>query len=177
MVPLGIRMAATVRVGHAIGRSEPEAVQRACTVAIALGSLFMAAMPLGVLIARHEIAGLFLGSTNANGVASQLTSTLLLVGATFFIGDGVQTVAAGTLRGLNDTRVPMLFAAIGYWAIGFTASCLLGFWLGLGAVGVWIGLSIGTAIYATALIVRFAMLSQRLRRPLAGMSNYNGTSV
>ncbi len=163
MVPLGIGMAATVRVGHAIGRGEPEAVQRAGTVAIALGALFMAAMTLGVLIARDGIAGLFLGGGAQDTEASRLTATLLLVGATFFIGDGVQTVAAGTLRGLNDTRIPMLFAAIGYWAIGFTASCVLAFWLGFGAVGVWIGLSIGTAIYALALIVRFALLSRRLR--------------
>ena len=61
------------------------------------------------------------------GAAIELTATLLLVGATFFIADGIQTVAAGALRGMNDTRVPLLFAAISYWLIGFTCACALGF--------------------------------------------------
>jgi MATE family multidrug resistance protein len=62
---------------------------------------------------------------------------------------------------MNDTRVPMLFAALGYWGIGFVASCLLAFVVGLGAVGVWIGLSMGTVVYATLLITRFIRLTAR----------------
>jgi MATE family multidrug resistance protein len=63
---------------------------------------------------------------------------------------------------MNDTRIPLLFAAISYWLIGFTTACLLGFRTGLGAIGVWIGLSVGTAIYATLLILRFRLLTSRL---------------
>ena len=85
----------------------------------------------------------------------QLTATLLLVGSTFFVADGIQTIAAGSLRGMNDTRVPLLFATISYWLIGFPCAWWLGFRTPLGAVGVWIGLSVGTAVYATLLILRF----------------------
>ena len=63
---------------------------------------------------------------------------------------------------MNDTRMPLLFAAISYWLIGFTLACLLGFRTELGAIGVWIGLSVGTAIYATLLILRFRLLASRL---------------
>ena len=80
-----------------------------------------------------------------------------------FIFDGVQTIAAGALRGMNDTRIPLLFAAISYWLVGFPAACGLGFQTGLGAIGVWIGLSCGTAIYAVLLILRFRLLTHRLR--------------
>ena len=90
-----------------------------------------------------------------------LTATLLVVGTTYFITDAIQTIVAGALRGLNDTRVPLLLAVISYWLIGFTLACLLGFQAGLGAVGVWIGLSCGTAVYAVALILRFRRLAHR----------------
>ena len=92
---------------------------------------------------------------------STLTANLLLIGATFFIGDGIQSIASGALRGMNDTKIPLLFAAIGYWLIGFTTACALGFWTGLGATGVWIGLSCGTAVYATLLVLRFRLLARR----------------
>ena len=92
-----------------------------------------------------------------------MTATLLIVGATFFVADGIQTVAAGALRGLNDTRIPLLFAAISYWLVGFPAAVALGFRADLGAIGVWSGLSCGTAVYATLLVMRFRLLTQRLQ--------------
>jgi MATE family multidrug resistance protein len=160
MVPFGVGMAATVRVGHAVGRGEPAGIRRAGIAALVLGVVFMTVMTAIVLLTRGEIAELFLGSGVA-GDAYALTARLLIVGATFFIADGIQTVAAGSLRGMSDTRIPMLMSAFGYWAIGFVASCLLGFSVGLGAVGVWIGLSLGTAVYATLLVTRFAVLTRR----------------
>lgn len=160
MVPFGIGMAATVRVGHAVGRRDAPAVKRAGLVAIALGILFMSAMTLAVISGRFGIAGLFLGETS--DAAAQLTATLLLVGSTFFVLDGVQTVAAGALRGMNDTRLPLLFATISYWLIGFVFAGVLGFRTPLAGVGVWIGLSCGTAVYATLLVLRFRLLADRL---------------
>jgi multidrug resistance protein, MATE family len=162
MVPYGISMAATVRVGHAIGRNDPGAVKRAGFVAILLGIVLVAGFTLAVIAGRFAIARLFLGVAGDASIAVELTANLLLVGATFFIADGIQTIAAGSLRGMNDTRMPLLFAAISYWLIGFTLACLLGFRTGLGAIGVWIGLSVGTAIYATLLILRFRLLASRL---------------
>lgn len=163
MVPFGISMAATVRVGHALGRNDPAAVKRAGFVAIALGIALVAALTLAVIASRFAIARLFFGTdASANG-AVELTVTLLLIGATFFVADGVQSIAAGSLRGMNDTRVPLLFAGIGYWLVGFTTACLLGFHTALGAIGVWIGLSCGTAVYAVLLVWRFHWLANRLR--------------
>jgi MATE family multidrug resistance protein len=160
MVPFGIGMAATVRVGHAVGRADAPAVRRAGLVATGLGIIFMSTMTLFVILGRFAIAEIFLGE--AAEATAQLTAALLLVGSTFFIADGVQTVAAGALRGMNDTRLPLVFATISYWLIGFTSAYLLGFVMSLGAVGIWIGLSAGTATYAILLILRFRLLTHRL---------------
>jgi len=160
MVPLGIGMAATVRVGHAVGRRDGDAVRRAGYVALWLGIVLAVALTIIVMLWRFGIAGLFFGSAITHG-AIELTAALLLVGTTYFITDAIQTIVAGALRGLNDTRIPLLLAAISYWGIGFTMACVLGFKTGLGAVGVWIGLSCGTAVYAAALILRFRRLAIR----------------
>jgi multidrug resistance protein, MATE family len=162
MVPLGIGMAATVRVGHAVGRKDAGAVKRAGLVAALLGIVLVAILTLAVIVSRYAIAELFFGTAESASAAVELAATLLLVGATFFIADGVQTIAAGSLRGMNDTRVPLLFAVISYWLIGFPAACVLGFRTGLGAVGIWTGLSCGSAVYATLLVLRFRRLVSRL---------------
>ncbi|HVX78738.1 MAG TPA: MATE family efflux transporter [Bradyrhizobium sp.] len=164
MVPFGISMAATVRVGHALGRNDPAAVKRAGFVAIALGIALVAALTLAVIAGRFAIARLFFGTDDGANAAVELSATLLLIGATFFVADGVQSIAAGSLRGINDTRVPLLFAGIGYWLVGFTTACTLGFFTPLGASGVWIGLSLGTFVYAMLLVLRFLRLTERLRR-------------
>jgi MATE family multidrug resistance protein len=164
MVPFGIGMAATVRVGHAVGRNDAPAVRRAGFVATLLGMVFMSVMTLAVILGRYAIARFFFGeAAESEGAVIELTAALLLVGATFFVADGIQTVVAGALRGLNDTRLPLLFAAISYWLVGFPTACGLGFQTRLGAIGVWIGLSCGTAVYAALLILRFRLLTRRLR--------------
>jgi len=97
MVPFGIGMAATVRVGHAIGRGDAGAVRRAGYIATWLGIVLAAILTLAVIISRFGIAKVFLGeSTDAT---AELSATLLLVGSTFFIADAIQTVVAGSLRG------------------------------------------------------------------------------
>ena len=163
MVPFGIGMAATVRVGHAVGRNDAAAVKRAGLVATLLGIGCVAALTLGVILARFAIARFFFGdAVESAGAVIDLTAVLLMVGATFFVADGIQTVAAGALRGMNDTRIPLLFAAISYWLIGFPAAWGLAFRTDLGAIGVWIGLSCGTAVYAVLLILRFRRLARHL---------------
>ena len=161
MVPYGIGMAATVRVGQAVGRGDAHATRRAGFVAIALAGIFMAFMTLVVIASRFEIARFFLGSGSDTSATAEMVALLLIVGATFFICDGLQTAAAGALRGLNDTRVPLLFAAVSFWLIGFAASYILGFPLRFGAVGVWIGFSCGLVVFAALLILRFRWLTGR----------------
>ncbi len=161
MVPFGISIAATVRVGHAVGRRDANATRRAGFAAMGLAVAFMVVMTLIVALTRHSIPLLFLGEqAPAAGETVTLAATLLVLGATFFITDGAQTVAAGALRGLNDTRVPLLIAAFSFWVIGFAGSWYLGFTLGLGAIGVWIGLSLGTAVFAALLLWRFHALTR-----------------
>jgi MATE family multidrug resistance protein len=162
MVPFGISMAATVRVGHAVGRGDTQATRRAGFTAIGLGVVFMALMTLLVVLTRNLLPLAFLGQ-GAPGAAETvaLAAVLLTLGATFFVADGVQTIAAGALRGLNDTRIPMLFAVASLWAIGFVMVYVLAFPLGLGAPGVWIGFTIGLAVYAVLLVWRFHLLTQR----------------
>ncbi len=137
----------------------PSAVKRAGSVATLLGIVLVAALTLAVILSRYAIARFFFGSAANTEAVVELTATLLMVGATFFIADGVQTIAAGALRGMNDTRVPLLFAVISYWLIGFTAACLLRLpQTTLGAVGIWIGLSCGNRRF----MPRFSIL--RFRR-------------
>jgi MATE family multidrug resistance protein len=162
MVPFGISLAATVRVGQAAGRRDAVATRRAGFVALALGASFMATMTLIVAMTRSVIPYFFLGQETADAAATiALAATLLVVGATFFIADGVQTIAAGALRGLNDTRVPLGIAAVSFWVIGFSACYTLAFTADLGAIGVWIGLSASIAIYAVLLVWRFHALTGR----------------
>ena len=161
MVPYGVSMAATVRVGQAVGRGDAGAARRAGFVAIVVSGIFMAFMTGVVIASRFEIAHFFLGSGAADSRAADMVALLLIVGATFFICDGLQTAAAGALRGLNDTRVPLAFAATSFWLIGFTASYGLAFPLGFGAVGVWIGFSCSLVVFATLLILRFRYLTGR----------------
>ena len=162
MVPLGVSLAATVRVGHAVGRHD--AARRAGFAAVLLGTGFMAAMTLLVAATRHDIPHLFLGSGAASADTAELVATLLVLGASFFIADGIQTVANGALRGRNDTRVPLLFAAVSFWAVGFPLSYGFGFAAGLGPSGVWIGLTVGLTVYATLLVIRFHALTRASRR-------------
>lgn len=163
MVPLGISMAATVRVGHAMGAGDAAGVRRAGMIAVWLGIAIGIVLTVAVVVLRFAIAKFFLGEglgkTDATVV---LSAELLMIGATFFITDGLQTIAAGALRGINDTRVPLLFAAVSYWGIGFCSGYVLAFHTSLGAAGVWIGLSVGTLVYATLLVLRFRLLSGRL---------------
>jgi MATE family multidrug resistance protein len=162
MVPFGISMAATVRVGHAVGRRDSAGTRSAGFVAIWLGVAFMTVMTLIVIATRDMLPILFLGTaTEQNAPTLTLAATLLVVGASFFIADGVQTVAQGALRGLNDTTSPMLYSFICFWLFCFPACYLLGFTLGMGAVGIWIALSVSLIIYAVMLIVRFHRLTQR----------------
>ena len=170
MVPFGISMAATVRVGHAVGRRDAKATRRAGFAAIGLGAVFMAVMVVVIVIFRDVIPLAFLGAPAGNAQTAAtiaLAATLLAFGATFFVVDGVQTIAAGALRGLNDTRVPLLFAALSFWAIGFATSYTLAFPGGLAAIGIWIGFTVGLGVYAVLLVWRFNALTRRGVMPAA----------
>jgi len=155
MVPLGLSQAATVRVAFQLGLGAPAAARRAGFVAVALGASFMVAMALLLLLMPRTITGAYVDARDpANGALVAIAVQLLVIAALFQISDGVQVIAVGALRGYRDTAVPMLIAAIGYWAIGFAGGWLLAFPLGLGAVGLWWGLALGLAVVAISLTLR-----------------------
>ena len=157
MVPFGLAQAATVRVGIAAGAGDRAGVRRAGWAALSLGLAFMAAMALTLWLLRWPIAELFLDASQPQSQrVAQYAVEFLAVAAVFQIFDGAQAIAMGALRGLKDTRLPMLIAALGYWALGFTAGCFAAFVLGMDGLGVWIGLAIGLAVVAALATARFA---------------------
>jgi multidrug resistance protein, MATE family len=170
MVPLGLSQAATVRVGRALGARDPRAVSRAGWTALALGVLFMSAMALLMWLFPRQLVTLFLEPVEANRQVISLAISFLVVAAAFQIFDGAQVVAAGMLRGLHDTRVPMLIAAFGYWVVGIGVGVWLAFARDWRGVGIWTGLATGLALVSVLLIARWAM-RQRLglgREPVNG---------
>src|SRR5205807_5786987 len=123
---------------------------------------FIAVATLAVVALRDVIPLIFLGRDAAGQTeTARLAGMLLLIGATFFINDGLQGIAAGALRGLNDTAVPLVFATLSFWLVGFNSSYGLAFHTGLGVFGVWIGFSLSVAIFAALLIWRFHVLTSR----------------
>ena len=155
MVPWGLAQAATVRVGQALGRGDRAGIGRAGWVAWGLGVTFMALTALIILTLPHSLITLFLADTPANAKVIALAVSFLFVAAIFQIVDGAQVVGAGMLRGLHDTRVPMLFTFIGYWAIGIGIGVWLAFRRGWDGVGIWTGLAIGLAIVAVLMLWRW----------------------
>ena len=156
MVPLGIGQAAAVRVGRALGRQDREAIRRAGWIALALATAFMATMSLIMIAAPRLLISAFVDTTEpGNAAVVRRAMSFLMLAALFQIADGAQTVGAGMLRGLHDARKPMLFALIGYWAIGLPLGASLAFSAGLGGIGIWIGLATGLGIVALLMIRRW----------------------
>jgi len=156
MIPLGLSQAATVRVGLAHGAGDPEGVSRAGWTAFVLGVAFMALMALMMISVPKLLIAAFIDIGDpANLAVVGYAVTFLAFAALFQVADGAQVVGAGMLRGLHDTTVPMVYAAIGYWGIGLTLGVLLAFQFGFGGVGIWLGLCAGLAVVAVLLIYRW----------------------
>jgi MATE family multidrug resistance protein len=151
MVPLGLSLAVTVRVGRATGQGDRAGMRRAGLAGFALMLATQSLSGLLMFFAAAPIAGLF---THVPAVMA-LGSTLLMLAAPFQFADGTQVVAMGSLRGLQDTRVPMLLAMLAYWLLGVPLGAWLAFGYGLGVPGIWIGLMAGLTLAAVLLITRF----------------------
>ncbi|WP_308517723.1 MATE family efflux transporter [Sphingomonas flavescens] len=155
MVPLALGQAATVRVGLAYGRNDPHAVALAGWTAFVLGIAFMTVMAGVMFLFPRELITLFLDDSAANANVISLGVSFLLIAALFQIADGAQVVGAGMLRGLHDTRVPMIFALFGYWAIGLGVGIALAFVLDWRGVGIWVGLAAGLGVVALLMLWRW----------------------
>jgi multidrug resistance protein, MATE family len=171
MVPLGLGQAATVRVAYELGAGRIFAARRAGIVAFALGSGFMGAMAVVLWAVPETIIGAYVDIAHpANRELVQIARRLLAIAALFQVFDGMQTIAAGALRGYKDTMVPMLLATFGYWGAGFVGGWLLAFPLGYGAVGLWWGLALGLAVVAVLLTARLYLLVPPLTRAAAAVA-------
>lgn len=146
LVHLGLANAATIRVGQAAGRKDRGALRQVIISANMLSLAFALISIVIYLTLGPQMIGLFLdpGEPSRAEVIS-IGAVLLMVAAAFQLGDAGQVQALSHLRGLHDTRVPMVMAAISYWGVGLPASYALGFVVGWGGVGIWAGLTIGLA--------------------------------
>ncbi len=156
-ISLGISMASTVRVGQLIGQENPSGARLAGFVGIGMAGLFMAMMGIVFWTVPGTIVSLYIDTADpANAAVVRLANVLLGVAAMFQIVDGIQVSAVGALRGLKDTRVPLLIGIVAYWGIGLPCGYVLGLVLGFGGVGLWWGLAIGLAVAAGVLTWRFS---------------------
>ena len=161
MIPLGIGLAATVRVGMASGAGDLPAARRAGLVAFIASGGFIVVCGAGMAIFGPQIAGLYLGGRSASDLDVIVLAALFLkVGAAFQIFDALQVVGVMCLRGLKDARVPMILAAGAYWLIGTPTSLLLAFVFHTKGLGIWIGLAVGLAAAAVLMCARFALLTR-----------------
>ena len=163
MIPLGLGVATTARVGHAVGRADPAGVRGAGAVGIALSLAVMCCTAALYWFAPELVVGLFIDMRDPrNAGVAAFAITFLRIGALFQLVDGLQVAAIGALRGLKDTRVPMLITLVSYWAVGLGSGAYLAFGLGLEGPGLWYGLVAGLAVAAVWLTRRFALLARRV---------------
>ncbi|HEY9132283.1 MAG TPA: MATE family efflux transporter [Dyella sp.] len=159
MIPLGVAMAITVRVGHAVGRGDAQGVKYAGFSGIGL-TLVTQLFSAGIMLTLpNMIASLYTRDATVIALASQL----IVLAGFFQFSDGIQVASNGALRGLKDTRVPMAITLFAYWAVGMPVGWWLGFHQGLGARGMWMGLIAGLSVAAVMLFVRFARSAARER--------------
>jgi multidrug resistance protein, MATE family len=165
-VPFGVGQAAAIRVGYFYGARDSEGIKRAGWVALAIGTGFMAITASAMVLAPELLLSIYVDPADmANAALVAFALQYLVLAAIFQLADGVQAVAAGALRGLQDTRVPMWIAIFSYWVPGIGLAVGLGFFTPLQGTGVWIGLASGLFCAAFLLIRRW---SQRDRLSLTG---------
>jgi len=156
MVHMGLSNAATVRAGRALGRGDGEGLRRGARVVTAMSLGFALTTVVLIVAVPGLLIGLFLAPDDPQRAQVIAVGVgLLAVAALFQLFDAAQVMALGLLRGVQDTRVPMLYAAVSYWGVGVPMSWVLAFPLGLGGPGIWLGLVIGLALASVTLSLRF----------------------
>ena len=159
MIPLGISFATTVRVGQWLGRRDRRGIQQAAWVSMSVTTLVLIAFSILFLLFPKQIISIYLDVNNPDNAAIVATAIpLLMIAAIAQTLDGFQKAVYGSLQGLQDTQVPMLLNVLGYWGVGLSVGYVLGFQLGLGSVGLWIGQSVAIAVVAGLFFWRFRRL-------------------
>ncbi len=160
MVPLGIALAATVRVGLSAGAGDRVGVRRAGYTAMIIGAGFMLVCAIVLGLFPRAIAELYFAPTPTNAHVISLVVSFLYLAAAFQVFDGLQVVGALSLRGLKDARAPMWIAGACYWIAGFPTCYLLGVTFGMKGTGIWIGLAFALLVAAAAMCGRFYYLAR-----------------
>ncbi|MBX7494108.1 MATE family efflux transporter [Qipengyuania sp. 1NDW9] len=156
-VPFGVGQAATIRVGYFYGARDSEGMKRAGWTGIAVGTGFMMLTAMAMILIPKPLLAIYIDPWDPkNALLVAFALKYIVIAAAFQLFDGMQAVAAGALRGLQDTRVPMWIAAFSYWVPGIGLSLYLGFYTPLEGVGVWIGLAVGLTVAALLLTSRWA---------------------
>ena len=157
-IPFGVAQAATIRVGLAYGARDHSGIAHAGQASLILGIGFMGLTALIMWLFPSLVLSIYVDVDAArNAALVGFAMQFLVVAAAFQLFDGAQAVAAGVLRGLQDTRTPMIIAICGYWIAGYGTAIYLGFWTPLAGVGVWIGLAVGLVVVSAVLLLRWRM--------------------
>ncbi len=155
-VPFGVGQAATIRVGYHFGAGDSAAAGRAGWSGLTVAFLFAFIAAGAMVLFPRPILSLYVDvNAPANAAMLNFAVQYLVVAAAFQLFDGTQAAASGALRGLQDTRVPMVLALLGYWIAGFGTAVVLGFWTPLSGLGVWIGLAMGLVVVSALLTWRW----------------------
>ena len=160
MIPIGLSSAVSIRVGNAIGRKDMEAARYAGLIGILIILGFQTVSFTGMLVFPELIVSIYTDDL----VVAPLAVSLLFYAAIFQYPDGLQMVAAGTLRGYKDTRMPMLYMIISFWIVGMTLGYNLTFGQGMGPAGMWIGMIAGLTVAAGLMLLRFNHTSKKFIR-------------
>lgn len=150
MIPVGVAQAAAILVGRAVGRGDPWAARRSAGAGVLVGAGFMTLTALVFLTFPGTLSRMY----SPDPAVIALGASLLPIAGLFQVADGIQVVAAAALRGIGDTRIPMLVNLLGFWGVGLPAGLILAFPLAMGPIGVWWGLAIGLIVVAILLLRR-----------------------
>jgi len=169
MIPLGVSNVATIRAGRALGRKSISDLKRSSVVVLVMGLLISSFTITCYLLFPSELVALFMNA-NAEDTRQivEIGVGLVMVAAAFQLVDSMQVIALGLLRGVKDTTAPMVIAVIAYWGLGMPGGYILGFHLGYGAQGVWMGLVIGLGFAAVVLLWRYWVVLGRTTARLQG---------
>ena len=157
MMPLGIAISASVRIGNLVGAKDHAGARRMAWLALGLGGSCMMVSALVFVTLRHHLPGLY----NDDPAVVATAATILPIAATFQLFDGIQVVGGGVLRGYGNTRPAAVFNFVGYYLLALPFAALLTFRLGVGLPGIWWGLVLGLALVATMLLVWIRMQTRR----------------
>jgi MATE family multidrug resistance protein len=161
VVPLGVSAAAAVSVGHAVGAGDGPRARRAGWLALGLGTSFMLLAAVVFLVAPGPLIALYTRDPQVMAVGPGL----LVLAAAFQIFDGIQTVCTGALRGLGETRIPMLANLVGYWVLGLPLGLTLCFVFRWGIYGLWSGILMALIVIALVLLARWRRAAERIAIP------------